>query len=96
MSEAENLGSRQEFERRVFELAATDADFRRALLDNPRQALSEKLQLELPGEVELKVLQETPTTFYLVLPVSPAEMSESDLEKISGGAKISKTQLLKL
>ncbi len=84
MAKMQEFGSRQEFERRVIELAEKDADFRRALIEKPRRALLDRFQLELPGDVELKVLQETPGTFYLILPAE-TELAEADLEKVAGG-----------
>ncbi len=69
----------------MIELAGKDADFRRALVEDPGRALLDRFQLELPGDVELKVLQETPATFYLILPADQTELPEADLEKVAGG-----------
>ena len=96
MSELKGSETRHDLEHQVIELAAADVDFRQALLEDPRRALHDRFNVDLPGDVELKVLQETPTTFYLVLPVDPAELSETDLGKVAGGALMRRGQLIKL
>ena len=48
-----------------------DPAFREQLLNDPRAALSDAFQLELPDEVQVDVVQETAGELTLVLPYMP-------------------------
>lgn len=50
--------------------ARADAGYRRQLLADPRGTLSEALGRELPGHIDVEVLQERPDHIYLVVPAS--------------------------
>jgi hypothetical protein len=80
--------SRQEFERDVLERAAADPAFRAELLANSRAAILKIYGVELPPSIELKVLEETPTTFYLVLPAQTDELTDEQLAAVAGGAGV--------
>jgi hypothetical protein len=88
MSEA---SGRQEMERRIIERGLKDESFRQRLLEEPRAALEEELGARLPAEVQVRVVEETAETIYLVLPsASPlggegAELSDRQLEAVAGG-----------
>jgi Nitrile hydratase, alpha chain len=94
MTEASG-GSRAELERRLIQRSLQDEDFRRRLLADPRAALQEELGARLPEEVEVRVVEETQDTIYLVLPSRRAAvaqggaLSDQVLEKISGGGTYS-------
>lgn len=80
--------ARPEFERDVILRAQADADFRKALLADPRTTLCQAYGIEIPPSVELQVLEETPDRLYLVLPAArgPEELSDDDLAQVAGGA----------
>ena len=77
--------SRQEFEKEVLSRAQGDAAFRQQLLADPRAALKAAFGVELPPDVGVQVLEETPTRFYIVLPVQTSELSDEQLAQVSGG-----------
>lgn len=56
--------------------AAQDRTFRQALLDNYRAAIKATFGEDLPEELELRVVEETPEVVYLVLPL-PAPTRDS-------------------
>jgi hypothetical protein len=90
MTEASAGGGRAEVERRIIERSLQDDAFRQRLLEDPRGALQEELGTRLPEEVEVRALEESADTIYLVLPSeSPigggAELSEQELEAVAGG-----------
>lgn len=67
-----------------------DEMFRRNLLDDPKSAIEEETGAKLPEGVEIRVVEETPDTIYLVLPPrawtsQEGELSERELEAIAGG-----------
>jgi hypothetical protein len=78
--------SREEFERQVRLRAAQDSHFLEQLLADPKAALASAFGLELPPDMEFNVLQETPSRFYLVLPVASKELTDNELEAAAGGA----------
>ena len=87
MSEA---SGRAEMERRIVQRSIEDEAFRQRLLADPQAALEEELGARLPKEVEVRAVEETADTIYLVLPnASPAgeggELSDQELEAVAGG-----------
>jgi hypothetical protein len=78
---------RHAVETKVFNRAMEDPGFRAQLLSDPRAALS-ILGADVPANFELKVLEETPNSLYIVLPAAGAagkEMSDDELDTVAGG-----------
>ena len=73
----------------LIEQATRDQAFRQELVRDPKGAVQRELGLRVPPGFEITVLEETPTTAYLVLPPVPGtsgqELSERDLEAVAGG-----------
>jgi Nitrile hydratase, alpha chain len=66
--------------------------FRQKLLADPKAVLAEQ-GLEVPADVQINVVQETPSQYYLVLPALEAsegvtELSDEELEAVAGGANL--------
>ena len=62
--------------------------YRQALLEEPKRVVATQFAMEIPDQVSIKVLEETPTEFYFVLPhhvEAGAELSDADLEQVAGG-----------
>jgi hypothetical protein len=84
-------GGRDEVERRLVERSLEDGELRRRLLDDPKGTLEQELGRGLPAGVEVRVVQESADTIYLVLPSASAlgdqggELSEEELEAVAGG-----------
>jgi hypothetical protein len=82
--------TRREFELQLIEKAWKDDVFRQALLTDPQGAVERELGGKLPAGLQVKVLAETPDTFYLVLPANPdrapaGELTDQQLDAIAGG-----------
>ncbi len=77
--------SRAEFERRLVEKASNDNEFRKKLIDSPKDTLMELLGMELPADLILKVHEEDENTLHFVLPLASGEISSAELAGISGG-----------
>jgi Nitrile hydratase, alpha chain len=92
MTEASGGGSssRAEVERRLIERSLEDEDFRQRLLAEPRAVIEQELGSRLPESVEVRVVEESADTIYLVLPSASrvgqgGELSDQELEDVSGG-----------
>jgi hypothetical protein len=81
---------RRAFELQLIEKAWKDDAFRQALLTDPQGAVERELGAKLPAGLQVKVLAETPDTFYLVLPANPdrapvGQLADQQLEAVAGG-----------
>jgi Nitrile hydratase, alpha chain len=90
MTEASGGGSRAEVERRLVQRSLQDEDFRQRLLDDPKGTLEQEVGGRLPESIEVRVVEESADTIYLVLPSASAvgeggEISDEDLEEVAGG-----------
>ena len=65
------IGMRVGFQGQVAARLASDPDFRDAFAADPKAAVEEGLNLTFPDGVDLRVLQETGSTIYFVLPYAP-------------------------
>ena len=65
-------GSRAEFERTLVQRSMEDEDFRQRLLDDPKGTLEQELGTPLSEGVEVRVVEESADTIYLVLPSASA------------------------
>ena len=66
-----------------------DPRFKENLLKNPRSALKE-MGLDLPEDLQIKVVEDKRSSFTFVLPAPSAQvnqLSDSELEKMAGGIK---------
>jgi Nitrile hydratase, alpha chain len=84
-------GTRAEVERTLVRRSLQDEEFRQRLLDDPKGTVEQELGTRLPEGVEVRAVQESADTIYLVLPsTSPigggGEISDEDLEAVAGGA----------
>jgi Nitrile hydratase, alpha chain len=90
MTEASGGIKRAEVERTLVQKSLEDDSFRQRLLDDPKAAVEQELGRGLPESTEVRVVQESADTIYLVLPpVSPVdqgvEISDEQLEAVAGG-----------
>ncbi|MGF1470889.1 MAG: NHLP leader peptide family RiPP precursor [Rubrobacteraceae bacterium] len=89
MSEA--AGDPQEMRQRLMRRSMEDEELRQRLLSEPKATIEQELGTSLPEEVEIRAVEETQDTVYLVLPPKPqstpknSELSEMELETMAGG-----------
>ena len=83
--------SRTEMERRLIQRSLGDEDFRQRLLDDPKGTMEQELGSALPEGLEVRAVEETKDTIYLVLPSASAlgegggSLSDRELEEVAGG-----------
>ncbi len=85
----ESTDRRHEVEGRLTSRAASDADFRRRLIDDPHAAVRDELGIALPTGVTMTVVEETANHLYLVLPRTPGDaagdLTDAQLAGVAGG-----------
>ena len=74
---------RDEVMDRIRQRASIDSAFRGQLLSQPRVALGEMLEIQIPEAVNISVYEETPTDIHIVIP-SATDLSEEDLDLVTG------------
>jgi len=80
--------TRKEFEAALIAKAQADRAFRQALLNNSSATIEKEFGVTLRAGAELKVVEETATSNYLVLPAATSgELLDSELKAASGGAR---------
>lgn len=89
-TDSDSVSTRQDLEDLIAEWARQDPAFRRDLLADPKAALNRAFGVELPPEIEIRVLEETPSRRYLVIPFNPdlpmsGELTDAELESVGGG-----------
>lgn len=61
----------------IIEKAWKDPDFMAQLLADPKSAIQSSFGVELPEDIELQVVEETPSSYVLVIPPNPADLASS-------------------
>lgn len=84
---------RDTIETEIVGRAARDPQFRSALMSDARGTLLRELSINLPADVELVVVEESPKRRYLVLPPAADAnlLSDEQLAAVAGGSDYSYT-----
>ena len=82
--------TRREFELQLIEKAWKDEAFRQALRSDPQGTVESVLGGKLPAGLQVKLVEETADTFYLVLPAKPnrvpaGQLTDQQLDAVAGG-----------
>jgi len=80
----EGRKTHEELRAELISKAAADDSFRTGLLEDPKAAIKEALNLDLPESVTVHVHEETALAAHVVLPPSSG-LTETDLEGITAG-----------
>ena len=81
---------RNNLEKMILGKAMKDNAFRSEMIENPKQTIERELGVKLPESLIINVLEEKSDTFYLILPVTPAnaandELTEKELSTVAAG-----------
>lgn len=77
--------TREQLQAKIVEKAWQDENFKKEVLANPGKVIANEFGVQLPPDLELKVVAETAKVKYLVLPVNPDELTDEQLDSVAGG-----------
>jgi hypothetical protein len=78
--------TRRDMEAEIVARALKDEGFARELRADPKAVIEREVGGKLPEGIEVKVVEETPDTLYLVLPAHPSpghQLSDDELERVA-------------
>jgi len=75
---------RTSIDQAIADRIAAQPDFRSALVNDPRAALSDLVGMPIPEHIRITVHEESMSDIHLVIS-SDARLSETDLELVAGG-----------
>lgn len=82
-----DLRKKNEWLQQLRTKACNDLDFREQLKRSPKDTLSEMLNISLPDNLEIRVLEDSNQVIHLVLPPANSKgLSAEDLESVTGGS----------
>lgn len=85
----QEIKNRKRLEAMVIRKAILDTDFRALLKKDPREAIQQFLEGSLPSSINVKIVEEDPSTMVIALPKvlssGIGELSDDDLERVTGG-----------
>ena len=73
-----------EMQAKIIERAGEDGEFRAQLLADPRATIHELIGATLPDEIDVRVHEESATSFHLVLPPD-SRLTEEEMSQVFGG-----------
>ena len=83
--------TRGEMQDLLAKFAATNPQYRAALLKNPKSVVAKQFNMAIPDNVQIKAVEESANTIYVVVPhavAAGAELDDADLEKVAGGSTV--------
>ncbi|MFZ5352249.1 MAG: NHLP leader peptide family RiPP precursor [Bacillota bacterium] len=67
------MAKRNEIQEKLIKKAWEDAEFKKELMANPKAAIEKVMQITLPADIKIEVVEETESKMFLVLPADPAK-----------------------
>src|SRR5262249_3465416 len=78
--------NRTDLEARLIARAWQEEAFKQQLLADPRAAIAAETGGSVPPGLEIRVVEETATVRYLVLPLDSTQLSDEQLDLAAGGS----------
>ncbi|MBN1219835.1 MAG: NHLP leader peptide family RiPP precursor [Anaerolineae bacterium] len=96
MAEETPKRTREGVETELAVKAWNDPAFMQELKADPKAVLAKEYGVQIPDSVDVKVIEETPTSLYLRLPPNPSdlELSDEQLELVAGGECVVSTTII--
>ncbi len=84
----ETKNIRKELEAKLIARALKDESFRNELRSDPKTAIEKELGMEIPGEINIRLVEENENEVCLVIPhvfSDTNELTDVELESVPGG-----------
>lgn len=88
----ERIKGRKFIETYLAEYCRKDESFKQELFNNPKYAIGKAIGIEIPENIEIKIVQQEVESVYLVMPfkpvqfTAPVELTDIELESVNGGS----------
>jgi hypothetical protein len=89
--------TRRDLETALIEKCWKDAEFKKAVLNDPKGMLERHIGQKLPAPMKIFIHEENANTLHFSIPPAPSnlsELSDDDLEKVAGGTDIGITVMV--
>lgn len=73
---------------KITKKAWEDDTFKKALMADPHAAIEAEFGVQISKDVELKIIEQTAKMKYIVLPEKSEDLSDEQLDSVSGGGCI--------
>lgn len=79
--------TKQAIENQIYTKAMKDENFRASIKSDPKTVLENEFGVKLPDEINIHVVENSATDFYLAIPGASEqdELSEDELSTVAGG-----------
>ena len=81
--------TRKQIENQIIEKAMKDEQFRKKLINNPKDTLEKELGTKFPEGLNIHINSESDNDIYITLPGNTEELSEEELSGVSGAGWLS-------
>lgn len=68
----------QSLKEQIIQKAWEDAEFKKQLIANPKDAIKEAFGIDVPDTIDVEVVEESANKYYLVLPENPKTLKNAD------------------
>lgn len=68
----------QSLKEQIIQKAWEDAEFKKQLIANPKDAIKEAFGIDVPDTIDVEVVEESANKYYLVLPENPKALKNAD------------------
>jgi len=75
----------EKLKEKIIEKSKENAEYREILLKDPKAIFEKEAGKKLKDDITIQVEEETPNKVVVVLPSNTEELSDSDLDSVSGG-----------
>jgi len=67
----------QSLKEQIIQKAWEDAEFKKQLIANPKDAIKEAFAIDVPDTIDVEVVEESANKYYLVLPENPKDLNNA-------------------
>lgn len=70
----------QSLKEQIIQKAWEDAEFKKQLIANPKDAIKEAFGIDVPDTIDVEVVEESANKYYLVIPENPTTIKEEAIQ----------------